>query len=144
MSDKNSDKNWPWFQFKPSSFWKNLPFSGFGNNFLKQDIHENLKELMNWVTEYSTEFIFPNIKDKGTELVVTINTPGIPKKNLKIKTDSTSITIIIKKEDQEREIKRKINLPSKIIPNKSYSTYKDGQLKVFLTKDRIDEDISIN
>ncbi|MHA1788843.1 MAG: Hsp20/alpha crystallin family protein [Candidatus Helarchaeota archaeon] len=139
-NNDEDDRYWTWF--KDIFFGKNLPFIGIRNNFINEGIRNGFKEIMNWLTEFTTEFINPNMFDEGNELIITVNTPGIPKKDLKIKTDKKSIIIIINKDG--REIKRKIRLPVEIIPEKSYSKYKDGQLKIHLFKKNSTSDIEIN
>lgn len=139
---ENDDKDFrDWFKFRFPFFKNHHPFTGFREQLFGQDMRENIRTITDWIQEFTTDFVFPNIEDEGEELIVTVNTPGIPKSDLQIKTDTTSITVYINKDG--REIKRKVRLPSKIIPNKSYSTYKNGQLKVHLTKENKEEEISI-
>ncbi|MBD3226958.1 MAG: hypothetical protein GF329_02125 [Candidatus Lokiarchaeota archaeon] len=140
MDNDDFFNKWSKFNFK-IPFLNDMSFNKIRNDNLRKDLQQNVRKFTRWVSEFTMDFILPNIEDEGDKLILTINTPGIPKKNLKIRTNTRSITLYIKKE--ERDIKRKIKLPAKIIPSESYSQYKNGQLKIYLTKKNKDENISI-
>ena len=88
-----------------------------------------------------------NLYDLGTEYQVFLELPGVEKENIELRVDDQSIWIsgkptIIGGEDGQpviqehgyHEFYRQVQLPSKVISNKTKCIFENGILKIILIK----------
>lgn len=89
-----------------------------------------------------------DISEKGNEILVRADLPGIDSKNINIEVseDSLNISGKIEKSEEEKsenfyrmerrfgEFSREFSLPAKIDPEKVQATFKNGVLKISLVK----------
>lgn len=126
------------------------------NDFIDgvQALEEMTKVMQQIVNEYEEDgYSMPkiNIKECATHVLVDIEMPGIPKRNINIEVEPTSLEVrgctneekivhndldlfSIKKERILGKFKRYIELPCKIDVTKVNASYEDGVLYVELTK----------
>ncbi|MHA1300201.1 MAG: Hsp20/alpha crystallin family protein [Candidatus Helarchaeota archaeon] len=70
-----------------------------------------------------------DVLNQDEEIVLIVETPGVEKKDIKLKTTENEITIMA-----GNKFKKKLKLPEEVIPNKSKASYNNGLLEVRLLK----------
>ncbi|MHA1379086.1 MAG: Hsp20/alpha crystallin family protein [Candidatus Helarchaeota archaeon] len=70
-----------------------------------------------------------DILNQDNEIVIVIETPGVEKKDIKLKTTKNQITI-----EAGTKFKKILSLPEEVIPEKSKASYNNGLLEVRLIK----------
>ncbi len=70
-----------------------------------------------------------DIINRDDEIVLVVETPGVEKKDINLKTTEKEITI-----KAGKKFKKTLSLPEPVIPNESKASYNNGLLEVRLTK----------
>lgn len=115
---------------------------------LRQEVDDLFKDFSGRRKGLEVQRPFVDIEDKGKELLVTAELPGIDKKDIDVNVEEDRIEIKAKKE-KETEIKKKdfyrkeraygdfyraLPLPVSIKPDKAKAKFDNGVLKVILPK----------
>jgi HSP20 family protein len=89
-----------------------------------------------------------DIEDKGNEVVVTLELPGIEKEDIELNVTEDEVSVKVERKEKavekrkgfyraERMYKgfyRSLKLPTKVMPEKATASYKDGLLEIRLPK----------
>lgn len=70
-----------------------------------------------------------DILNQDNEIVLVVETPGVEKKDVKLKTTANQITI-----EAGKKFKKTLDLPEEVIPDQSKANYNNGLLEVRLKK----------
>lgn len=95
----------------------------FGNTGAKMHSQDGISEEREPLTD---------VIDKGGEVVVIAEVPGVEKNDIKLKAGKDRLKITV--DTLERKYHKEIKLPSEVKPDVSKATYKNGILEVKLTK----------
>ncbi|MEM0159555.1 MAG: Hsp20/alpha crystallin family protein [Candidatus Micrarchaeaceae archaeon] len=124
-----------------------MPFDEFFS-----DPFERMRRLMNYPRRYIGTFMssVPDIDmiDKGNELVIKVDLPGVDKKDVKVNVEKESVTVAAQTSKEKEDVGknyyysersssgyyRRIPLPVAIDSKKAKATFKDGLLEVVLPK----------
>jgi HSP20 family protein len=94
------------------------------------DLFSSAKTQPRITTKASTTDRFVDIIDEDESLKIIVEVPGFTKENLDIEINESGSTLTLKGKVDTREINQVIQLPSKIEPNKTKSSIRNGVLEI--------------
>ncbi|WP_221289541.1 archaeal heat shock protein Hsp20 [Stygiolobus caldivivus] len=75
-----------------------------------------------------------DVIEKGDEIRVIAEVPGVDKNSIKVKITNGGKTLIIRAEGNDRKYYKEIDLPAQVDENSAKATYNNGVLQVVLKK----------